>query len=114
MMMIGDTFYDPEVAQQLDSRMLSERQIERDAVVSRFLQELHGVVERCRFRRHVTRLGCDPADDHAVEMIVVDDEEVSGKRVLGHDGGPLVRKLKLELFEHLVPTDVSYSPECKR
>ena len=62
------------MAQHLDAGMLAERKVERDAVERDFLREPGGFLVSRRTRRLVAGLGRGAADDHAVEIVVIDDE----------------------------------------
>ena len=96
---------DPEVAQHLDSGMRTQRKVERDAVKRRFLHELGGLVVSRRARGRVANLGCHAADNHAVEIIVVDDEKTRRADRRRGRGGQIVLVCfeRSSRFEHSLP-----------
>ena len=69
-----------KVAQHLDAGVLAERKIERNAIERVSLRERCRLLVTGRSRRHVAGLGCGPADNHAVQIVVVDDEKTLWQR----------------------------------
>ena len=71
-----------KILQHLAAGMLAERKIEADTVERGFQREPGGFLVSRGAGRGIAGFGCDPANDLAVEIIVVDDEEARQSRRL--------------------------------
>jgi hypothetical protein len=69
------------------------------------LRELRRFVVRCRTSRGVAGLGGGPADDHAVQMIVIDDEQPRRRPRFLLDEKTRIGRESACLFEH--PTSLA-------
>ena len=66
---------DRQMMQQLAAGVLAERQIERDAVERGLARQLCGFVVGRRAGRQIAGFGRGAADDHAVQIVVIDDQK---------------------------------------
>jgi len=71
------------VTQHLVTRMVAERQVERDAVERGFLRQLDGLVVSRGARRKIPSLGGGSADYHAMKIVIVDDQKPRQRRSRG-------------------------------
>ena len=71
-----------KILQHLAAGMLAERKIEADTVERGFQREPGGFLVSRGAGRGIAGFGRDPANDLAVEIIVVDDEEARQSRRL--------------------------------
>ena len=69
-----------KVAQHLGADMLAEREVERDAIERMSLHKRRRLLVAGGSRWHVAGLGRGSADDHAVQVIVVDDKKTLWRR----------------------------------
>src|SRR5579862_7844066 len=97
--------------QHFAAAMLAKRQIERDAVEDGLPHKLDGFVTGRRPGREVAGLGRGTADDHAVKIVVVDDEQPRRRSFHCSGGGQTasVQPVQVRLFEHPNPARSSGS-----